>query len=43
MLNLAVGGYPGAPDATTPFPAELRIDWVRVYANADTDVTRQLT
>ncbi|GAA2565976.1 glycoside hydrolase family 16 protein [Pseudonocardia hydrocarbonoxydans] len=43
VLNLAVGGYPGAPDATTPFPAELRIDWVRVYANADTDVTRQLT
>ncbi len=31
-LNLAVGGRaPGAPDATTPFPAHYDIDWVRVY------------
>ena len=33
ILNLAVGGsWPGSPDATTPFPAELRIDYVRYYA-----------
>jgi beta-glucanase (GH16 family) len=33
LLNLAVGGHwPGAPDATTKFPQEFRIDYVRVYA-----------
>lgn len=36
LLNLAVGGnLPGAPDATTPFPAEMVIDYVRVYEQAD--------
>ena len=35
LLNLAVGGYwPGYPDATTQFPQEMRIDYVRVYAPA---------
>jgi len=34
ILNLAVGGdWPGNPDATTVFPAELKVDYVRVYAN----------
>jgi len=29
ILNLAVGGeWPGPPDATTPFPADMLIDWV---------------
>ena len=33
LLNLAVGGHwPGYPDATTTFPQELRIDYVRVSA-----------
>lgn len=33
LLNLAVGGaWPGAPDATTRFPASMKIDWIRVYA-----------
>ena len=33
ILNLAVGGsWPGSPDGTTAFPAELRIDYVRYYA-----------
>ncbi|MBV8898181.1 MAG: glycoside hydrolase family 16 protein [Acidobacteriaceae bacterium] len=33
LLNLAVGGgWPGNPDATTRFPQELLVDWVRVYA-----------
>lgn len=32
LLNLAVGGeWPGAPDASTPFPAHMTIDWVRAY------------
>jgi beta-glucanase (GH16 family) len=32
ILNLAVGGdWDGPPDATTLFPAEMRVDWVRVY------------
>ena len=32
LLNLAVGGnLPGAPDATTVFPQEFVIDYVRVY------------
>lgn len=32
ILNLAVGGdWPGLPDATTPFPAQLLVDYVRVY------------
>jgi beta-glucanase (GH16 family) len=32
LANLAVGGdWPGAPDADTPFPSELRIDYIRVW------------
>jgi beta-glucanase (GH16 family) len=32
ILNLAVGGnYVGSPDATTPFPATMLVDYVRVY------------
>jgi beta-glucanase (GH16 family) len=34
IANLAVGGsWPGAPDATTKFPAEMKIDYIRVYSN----------
>ena len=34
LLNLAIGGdWPGAPDPTTPFPSQMLIDYVRVYAN----------
>jgi beta-glucanase (GH16 family) len=33
ILDLAVGGaWDGAPDATTPFPATMLVDWVRVYS-----------
>ena len=33
IVNLAVGGdFGGDPDADTPFPAEMIVDWVRVYA-----------
>jgi beta-glucanase (GH16 family) len=32
VLNLAVGGaWPGNPDAATPFPAEMLVDYVRIY------------
>lgn len=32
MLNIAVGGTgPGDPSASTPFPARMLVDWVRVY------------
>lgn len=31
-LSLQVGGdWPGDPDSTTPFPSEMRVDYVRVY------------
>jgi beta-glucanase (GH16 family) len=32
VMNLAVGGdWPGNPDATTPSPSDLMVDYVRVY------------
>jgi beta-glucanase (GH16 family) len=32
VANLAVGGdWPGAPDASTPFPARYQIDYIRVW------------
>jgi len=35
LLNLAVGGgWPGAPDADTTFPASYRIDYVRAWEDA---------
>lgn len=34
ILNLAVGGsWPGSPDATTTFPAEMLVDYLRIYTN----------
>ncbi len=34
ILNLAVGGqWPGSPSATTTFPAQVVVDYVRIYAN----------
>jgi beta-glucanase (GH16 family) len=34
ILNLAVGGsWPGAPDATTVWPSEVQVDYVKIYAN----------
>ena len=36
ILNLAVGGnFPGSPDGTTPFPATMEVDWVRVYSGEE--------
>jgi beta-glucanase (GH16 family) len=35
ILNLAVGGgWPGNPDATTAFPQQMLVDYVRVYTRA---------
>jgi beta-glucanase (GH16 family) len=35
ILNLAVGGgHPGNPDETTQFPAEMLVDYVRVFRKA---------
>jgi beta-glucanase (GH16 family) len=32
IANLAIGGeWPGDPDASTPFPGYLEIDYIRVY------------
>jgi beta-glucanase (GH16 family) len=32
ILNIAVGGaWPGSPDATTVFPQQMKVDYVRVY------------
>lgn len=37
MINLAIGGaWGGNPDATTKFPASLRVDYVRVYDSLPT-------
>jgi len=38
LANLAVGGnWPGSPDASTPFPSDLEIDWIHVFERkADT-------
>lgn len=36
LMNVAVGGnFPGHPNAQTPFPAELVVDYVRVYDKAE--------
>lgn len=35
LLNLAVGGnWPGSPNAATPFPAQMLVDYVRVYQDS---------
>lgn len=34
IANLAIGGdWPGAPDATTTFPQEMLVDYIRVFKN----------
>lgn len=36
ILDLAVGGsWPGSPDASTQFPAQMDVSWVRVYKATD--------
>ena len=39
LINLAVGGngsWPGAPTSATEFPAQMSIDYVRIYASSAT-------
>ena len=32
LLNIAVGGnWPGSPSTSTIFPAEMQVDYIRVY------------
>ncbi len=39
LLNLAVGGnWPGSPDSSTPFPAQMLVDYVRVYQASSADI-----
>jgi beta-glucanase (GH16 family) len=41
LLNLAVGGdWPGPPNGTTPSPAEMVVDYVRVYKASRVDVPK---
>jgi len=45
LLNVAVGGHwPGSPDATTEFPQQMVVDYVRVYQdiNAEARVSMPL-
>ncbi len=47
ILNLAVGGnWPGYPNANTVFPAEMQVDYVKVYqpsnANSINDINNQM-
>ena len=39
LFNLAVGGdFPGSPNGTTPLPATMEVDWVRVYSGEEPPV-----
>jgi beta-glucanase (GH16 family) len=42
LVNLAVGGHwPGSPNASTAFPANFDIDYIKVYAPAESPSPRQ--
>jgi hypothetical protein len=44
ILNIAIGGvWPGAPDASTVFPQEMLVDYVRVYQNPNNVPTAAIT
>lgn len=34
IANLAVGGWAGAPTASTPWPAEMKVDYIHVWQDA---------
>lgn len=43
LLNMAIGGnWPGYPDASTPFPSSMLVDYVRVYQPALTNTAEEL-
>jgi beta-glucanase (GH16 family) len=37
LANLAVGGWPGSPNTSTPFPADYQIDYIRVWQKCTTN------
>jgi beta-glucanase (GH16 family) len=42
LINLAVGGnWPGSPDASTTFPQEVVVDYVRIYQKPATGIGRE--
>jgi beta-glucanase (GH16 family) len=42
LLNLAIGGnWPGSPDESTVFPAEMLVDYVRVYQDVPQSTGRR--
>ncbi|HKS45685.1 MAG TPA: family 16 glycosylhydrolase [Amycolatopsis sp.] len=44
MINLAVGGnWPGPPGASTRFPAQLQVDYVRVYRGPPANLAGRIT
>jgi beta-glucanase (GH16 family) len=44
LLNLAVGGnWPGDPTSSTPFPATMSVDYVRVYSGAAAQPAGRIT
>jgi uncharacterized protein (TIGR03437 family) len=41
ILNVAVGGnWPGYPDATSTFPQNMLVDWVRIWQKTDPEMSR---
>jgi len=44
ILNLAVGGsWPGSPDSSTVLPAQLEIDYIRVYKRSTSAIRAAIT
>ncbi len=44
IANMAVGGtWPGNPDSTTRFPAEMKIDYIRVWQDASVLAAKTVT
>lgn len=44
IMNLAVGGnWPGSPNSTTVFPAEMNLDYIRVYQQNTVGVNEETT
>jgi beta-glucanase (GH16 family) len=41
VLNIAIGGaWPGPPDNTTVWPQEMVVDWIRIYQEKTTIITK---
>jgi beta-glucanase (GH16 family) len=43
LINLAVGGNPGNPTSSTPFPSSLKMGYVRVYEPSSSSTTSTST